>query len=97
MRIIVLVAVLFAFTFAAQRLDTLCVIKADTSIKYDTTLVIKSFKDTAILIQTDTISKGVKKVAPVKKEEVKVVPVKKEEVKVVPVKKEKVKIIVPAK
>jgi hypothetical protein len=97
MRVIVFVAVLFAFTFAAQRLDTLRIIKADTNITYDTTLVIKSFKDTVILVQTDTISKGVKKVIPVKKEEVKVILIKKEEVKVVPVKKEEVKIIVPAK
>ena len=77
MRYMILVAILSVFALAAQRSDTTLLIKKDTSITYDTTLIIKSFKDTVILIQTDTMTKVAKKVVPVKKEEVKIVPVKK--------------------
>jgi hypothetical protein len=92
MRSMILIALLSVFTLAAQRLDTTVMIKADTSITYDTTLVVKYFKDTAILIQTDIITKVDKKVIPGKKEEIKAVPGKKEEIKVAPAKKEEIKI-----
>jgi pyruvate/2-oxoglutarate/acetoin dehydrogenase E1 component len=76
MRVLVIVSVLFAFAFAAQRSDTLRVIKADTVITYDTTLIVKSVKDTSIVVHTDTISKTskvAKKISSPKKEEIKII------------------------
>jgi hypothetical protein len=84
MRVLIIMAVLSVAAFSAPRPDTLFLVKADTAITYDTSLVISTYNDTAILVSKDTIpkvSKKVKKVVVPKKEETKEVPVKKDEKK----------------
>lgn len=62
MRVLILVAVLSVAVFASPRPDTVFLIKADTAITYDTSLVISTYNDTAILVRKDTIPKIPKKV-----------------------------------
>lgn len=81
--VIMLIALIVTAAIASQKLDTTLVI--DTVVTYDTTMIVKAYKDTSILVSEDTIptvTKKPKKVeAPKKSKTKKSEPKKKEDKK----------------
>lgn len=57
--VIMLLALSVTAAIASQKLDTTLII--DTVVTYDTTMIVKAYKDTSILVSEDTIPTVTKK------------------------------------